>query len=232
AGPKCATVASPGDYKNVIGVGAVGADDKLASFSSRGPAPDGRVKPDVSAPGYKVRSSWNTGNSAYNIISGTSMATPHVTGAVALYLSGNKGATYDDVYKAFTSTVDTKTLTPDGANCGGVSDATYPNNNYGFGRINIARATGGSTPPSPPTTPTPATPTPSTPVPPVTPTPSTPVTTAPVTTVPVTPVPSPSGSCNGCTSCYSTLLNYCFPPAFSQAQCATFTDIKAIWCGK
>ncbi|KAF0713269.1 hypothetical protein As57867_004421, partial [Aphanomyces stellatus] len=84
AGPNCATVASPGDYKNVIGVGAVGADDKLASFSSKGPTPDARIKPDVSAPGYKVRSSWNSGNSAYNTISGTSMATPHVTGAVAL----------------------------------------------------------------------------------------------------------------------------------------------------
>jgi hypothetical protein len=71
------------------------------------------------------------------------MAAPHVTGAVALYLSKNKGAKYADVYRAFTTTVDTKTLTPDNKNCGGVPDARYPNNNYGYGRINVARAVGG-----------------------------------------------------------------------------------------
>ncbi|RHY42709.1 hypothetical protein DYB34_012094 [Aphanomyces astaci] len=143
AGPNCGTANSPGDYKNVIGVGAVGSDDKLASFSSRGPARDGTLKPDVSAPGFQVRSAWNTGNAAYNTISGTSMASPHVTGAVALYLSRNKGAKYADVYRAFTTSVDTSTLTADNKNCGGVADERYPNNNYGYGRINVARAIGG-----------------------------------------------------------------------------------------
>ncbi|RHY98783.1 hypothetical protein DYB35_011095 [Aphanomyces astaci] len=183
AGPNCGTANSPGDYKNVIGVGAVGVDDKLASFSSRGPTKDGRVKPDVSAPGNQVRSAWHTGNNAYKTISGTSMASPHVTGAVALYLSANKAATYDDVYKAFTTTVDTKTLTPDNKNCGGVKDATYPNNNYGFGRINIARAVGAN-----------VSPTPTTPVTTKAPTPTTPTTKAPTSTTPMTtkaPQPQP-----------------------------------------
>ena len=140
AGPSCSTVGSPGDYKNVIGVGAVDSKDGLASFSSRGPAPDGRVKPDISAPGHKVRSAWNSGNSKYNTISGTSMATPHVTGAVALFLSANKGAKFDDVYSKLTKSVDTSSLLGDGASCGDVADDQYPNNNYGYGRMNINKA--------------------------------------------------------------------------------------------
>ncbi|KAG9403292.1 hypothetical protein AC1031_005938 [Aphanomyces cochlioides] len=181
AGPSCTTVASPGDYKNVIGVGAVTSTDALASFSSRGPAPDKRIKPDVSAPGQNVRSSWNTGTSAYNTISGTSMATPHVTGAVALYLSAHKGASFTDVLNAFTSTADTSTLTSNGANCGDVSDSKYPNNNYGYGRINVANAAGVS--------PTPSTSTPTTTA---TPTTAKPATTSTPTTSPTTSTPTTS----------------------------------------
>ncbi|ETV70491.1 hypothetical protein H257_14146 [Aphanomyces astaci] len=147
SGRTCSTTGTPADYKNVIGVGNLGTDDKLAPASSRGPTVDGRIKPDVSAPGNRVRSAWHTGNSAYNTISGTSMASPHVAGAIALYLSTNKGAKYDQVFKAFTTTVDTKTLTPYNENCGGVSDSKYPNNNYGFGRINVASAIGGGVAP-------------------------------------------------------------------------------------
>ncbi|RQM28774.1 hypothetical protein B5M09_013278 [Aphanomyces astaci] len=142
-GSNCGTVYSPGDFKNVIGVGNLDMNDKVATLSSRGPTKDGRVKPDVSAHGTRIRSAWHTGNSAYNTISGTSMASPHVAGAIALYLNANKGAKYDDMYKAFTTTVDTATLTRNNQNCGGVSDSKYPNNNYGFRRINVASAIGG-----------------------------------------------------------------------------------------
>ncbi|KAG9405033.1 hypothetical protein AC1031_004132 [Aphanomyces cochlioides] len=117
AGPTCGSVASPGDYKNVIGVGATDSSDKLASFSSKGATKDKRVKPDVSAPGQSVRSAWYTGNTAYNTISGTSMATPHVAGAVALILAAKPGATYDTVYSLLTKTVDTSTLVVSTANC-------------------------------------------------------------------------------------------------------------------
>ncbi|RHZ41231.1 hypothetical protein DYB26_004265 [Aphanomyces astaci] len=258
-GSNCGTVYSPGDFKNVIGVGAVGFDDKLASFSSRGPTNDGRSKPDVSAPGNRVRSAWHTSNSAYNTISGTSMASPHVTGAIALYLNANKGAKYDDIYKAFTTTVDTDTLTPSNQNCGRGSNSKYPNNYYGFGRINVASAIGGgveppsftSVPsPSKPSTSAPSTSDPATttrrPFPsfPVTssPSPSKPSTSAPSTSDPSTtthrPFPtspvtsSPPSTCNGCTGCYSPLINLCFPPEFGQAECAKLTDFQETWCGK
>ncbi|RHZ06561.1 hypothetical protein DYB31_005716, partial [Aphanomyces astaci] len=132
--------------------------------------------------------------------------------------------------------------TPDNKNCGGVKDATYPNNNYGFGRINIARAVGANVSPTP-TTPV-TTNAPTTPTTPVTTnaptTPTTPVTTkatpAPTTGVPTTTQATPvttsaAGSCNGCKSCYSTSIGYCFPPGYTKAQCATFVDYKTIWCG-
>ncbi|RQM30112.1 hypothetical protein B5M09_012545, partial [Aphanomyces astaci] len=254
-GSKCSTTWTPAGYKNVIGVGNLGFDDKLSTKSSRGPMADGRIKPDVSAPGTEILSASNTGNSEYKIKSGTSMATPHVVGAIALYLSANKGAKYDEVYKAFTTTADTATLTPNNENCGGVSDSKYPNNNYGFGRINVASAIGGgvnppssstSAPsPSKPSTSDPSTPATSTrrpfpsfpmtsspsPSKPSTSDPSTPATTTshPFPTSPVTP--SPPSVCNDCTGCYSRLINLCLPE-FGQAECTAFTDFQGTWCGK
>ncbi|KAH9118068.1 hypothetical protein LEN26_002320 [Aphanomyces euteiches] len=99
------------------------------------------IDPDVSAPGQSIRSAWNTGNTAYNTISGTSMATPHVAGSVALILAAKPGATYDTVYSLLTKTVDTSTLVLSTANCGGVSNKAYPNNDYGYGRVNVLKAT-------------------------------------------------------------------------------------------
>ncbi|CAK4066573.1 unnamed protein product [Aphanomyces euteiches] len=249
AGPSCTTVATPGDYKNVIGVGAVTSTDALASFSSRGPAPDKRIKPDVSAPGQNVRSSWNTGTSAYNTISGTSMATPHVTGAVALYLSAHKGAAFSDVLNAFTSTAVTSTLTSNGANCGGVSDSKYPNNNYGYERINVANSAGVSPTPSTwtPTTATPTTAKPATTsTPTISPTTSKP-TTSPATSTPTTspttstkPTPTPTKSttsdppsgCGTCVYCYYPDGDSCLS-SFSKSDCNLFSSFfGTIWCGK
>jgi subtilisin family serine protease len=69
-------------------VGAlVTGSDNIASFSSRGPVTiDGsnRIKPDITAPGTSTRSSYNTSDNAYAVLSGTSMATPHIAGAMAL----------------------------------------------------------------------------------------------------------------------------------------------------
>ena len=61
--------------------------DTIAGFSSLGPVTiDGsnRIKPDITAPGTNVRSAWNSSDSAYVFLDGTSMATPHIAGAMAL----------------------------------------------------------------------------------------------------------------------------------------------------
>lgn len=69
-----------GDIKWVIGVGATNSDDELAWFSSRGPTLDGRLKPDISAPGMSVKSAWFTpAENGYKVLSGTSMAAPQVS---------------------------------------------------------------------------------------------------------------------------------------------------------
>ncbi|GAB9474866.1 hypothetical protein Gpo141_00011981 [Globisporangium polare] len=139
-GPECMTASSPGDYPNVIGVGATTSTDKLASFSSKGPTVNGRRKPDISAPGQRVRSSWNGTDSDYLSISGTSMATPHVTGAIALLLSAQPDMSIDEVKVALYTTTDQVGLGATNYTCGGTSDKVWPNNQFGHGRLNILNA--------------------------------------------------------------------------------------------
>ena len=84
---------SPGCARWVITIGAVDDNDKVTNFSSRGPTSDGRVKPDVVFPGAGIVAAQAAGTSlgpvvapGYVRLSGTSMATPHATGTVALLL--------------------------------------------------------------------------------------------------------------------------------------------------
>jgi subtilisin family serine protease len=96
-GPAAGTVGSPGSFPESFGVGATDINDQIASFSSRGPAIwDGvtYVKPQISAPGHQIYSAWPRQLGLdYNTISGTSMATPHLTGVVALLLSAQPDLT-------------------------------------------------------------------------------------------------------------------------------------------
>uniref|UniRef100_K3X3V9 subtilisin n=1 Tax=Globisporangium ultimum (strain ATCC 200006 / CBS 805.95 / DAOM BR144) TaxID=431595 RepID=K3X3V9_GLOUD len=184
--------------------------DGLASFSSKGPSTGGLLKPEVSGPGYNVRSSWNTGTSAYNTISGTSMATPHVAGVVALLLQNNPSLTFAQIKSILTTTTDTSTLKAAGYTCGGKADGTFPNNNFGYGRVNALKAVNsqGSTTPAP-TTATPTVAPTSAPTPaPTTKTPTSAPTPAPTTKTP-TPAPTTKTPSNcaslGFYDCYYSL---------------------------
>jgi subtilisin family serine protease len=138
AGSSCRSANSPGDQPNLISVGATTTTDAMASFSSRGTSTAGLMKPEVSAPGNQIVSC-GTGTNNYATMSGTSMATPHVAGVIALYLSANPGSTYQQVYDALIANVAHPTLTSADRNCGlPTPGQDFPNNAFGYGRVDAA----------------------------------------------------------------------------------------------
>jgi subtilisin family serine protease len=82
-----ASTFSPARVAEAITVGATERTDARASYSNFGSVLD------IFAPGSSITSSWSTSDTATSTISGTSMATPHVAGAAARYLSTNRAAT-------------------------------------------------------------------------------------------------------------------------------------------
>ncbi|MEV5282561.1 MULTISPECIES: S8 family serine peptidase [unclassified Streptomyces] len=88
---------SPAHVKEAITVASSTKNDEQSSFSNFGPVVD------LYAPGSDITSDWNTSDTATNTISGTSMATPHVVGAAAVYLAGHKDATPAQVSDALTN---------------------------------------------------------------------------------------------------------------------------------
>jgi PKD repeat protein len=88
---------SPARAPNAYTVGATVTTDAKASYSNYGNCVN------LFAPGSSITSAWHTSNTATNIISGTSMASPHVAGGAALYLQYNPTATPQQVYDAITT---------------------------------------------------------------------------------------------------------------------------------
>ena len=143
SGPDCSTVAYPPQFFNdSYTVGATDIQDSIAGFSSRGPVragfPNaGKLRPNVSAPGVDIKSCIKGG--AYDVYSGTSMAGPHVAGAVALLISANPKLA-GNVNKIEQILRETATPLTSLQSCGGVSGQTIPNNTFGYGRINVLAA--------------------------------------------------------------------------------------------
>ena len=86
-GPTMNTISSPAIAKQVIAVGASIENTRIAPYSSRGTFFEDMIKPDIIAPGHQIISTWP--NNQYETLSGTSMATPYVTGIVACLLEQN-----------------------------------------------------------------------------------------------------------------------------------------------
>jgi subtilisin family serine protease len=141
AGPSCSTAHSPGDYWNTFAAGATtnAAANTIADFSSRGPAVGtGILKPNVSAPGASIRSSL-PGNT-YGSYSGTSMASPHVAGVIALLwsadpeLKGQIGLTGQILSYSAVPLLSSTQL------CGSDTPTSHPNNVYGYGLVDAKAA--------------------------------------------------------------------------------------------
>jgi subtilisin family serine protease len=121
---------SPSRVGAALTVGSSTNTDARSSFSNIGSCLD------LFAPGSSITSAWHTSNTATNTISGTSMATPHVAGAAALYLQGSPSASPTTVSSAIVNGATANVLT-----------------NVGTGSPNkllYSLLDGGSTPPPPP----------------------------------------------------------------------------------
>ena len=114
-------IIAPADADSVIAVGAVDGIGIIAGFSSRGPSFDGRIKPEVCARGVSTAHASGNGVS-YVFSNGTSLSTPLVAGAAAVLLSANPSWTPMMVREALMKAA---------------SQADSPNNDYGYGIIDV-----------------------------------------------------------------------------------------------
>ena len=128
SGPNASTITHPKEHPYIFCSAAVDFNDKVTSFSSRGPAEykgQQMDKPEIAAPGNNVYSARNGGG--YKRNSGTSMACPHTAGVIALMLEANPGLSIADIRRVLSLSSDDK------------GDSGY-DWTYGHGRINAMKA--------------------------------------------------------------------------------------------
>ena len=101
---------SPMRVASAITVGATTSNDSRSSFSNWGSCLD------IFAPGSSIQSDWNSSDSATNLVSGTSMSAPHVSGVAALYLQNNPGASVGSVTSALINTSTNNVVISAGSN--------------------------------------------------------------------------------------------------------------------
>ena len=120
-------ISLPADGHGVIAVGAITPQDEICTFSSLGPTADGRIKPDVTAPGEGIYSPVPGTDSEYDVVRGTSFSSPLVAGVVALLLEAHPEWTPGDISQALTLTAEDM-------------GEPGPDNTFGWGIINAAAA--------------------------------------------------------------------------------------------
>jgi serine protease AprX len=142
AGDRCYTINEiPAAFPSAFAIGASDINHQIAPFSARGPIYDADsnylVKPDVTAPGVRVRSAAPGGK--YVSLSGTSMAGPHVAGAVALLLSAQPQliGQVEEIENLFRCSARPYFSEQD---CGPLRGNAHPNAVYGYGIIDVKAA--------------------------------------------------------------------------------------------
>jgi hypothetical protein len=133
AGNACGSANSPGDYPESYASGAYDAKNVIASWSSRGPSAFDIIKPNIAAPGVDVRSS--VPGNTYEVYSGTSMASPHLAGTVALMWSAAPALVGD--IDSTREILDQSALDTADLGCGGTAEN---NNVWGEGRLDALAA--------------------------------------------------------------------------------------------
>jgi len=118
-------IIAPADANRVISCGAVRSDSTIASFSSRGPTADGRIKPEVDARGVNVECAGTSSPTSMTSKRGTSLSTPLVAGVAALVIQAHPDWTPKMVREALMMTA---------------NQSTHPDNTYGWGIIDAVAA--------------------------------------------------------------------------------------------
>jgi subtilisin family serine protease len=138
-----AQIGTPGSAEDVITVGALDKDTKIAIYSSQGPTEEGRIKPNIAFVGSSVNSVAANSGSGYTSMSGTSMATPGAAGLGALMSQANPDLSPFDIRNIMQETATYRQCHYMGANEPCAEDLipkNRQNNVYGHGHVNAQPA--------------------------------------------------------------------------------------------